>query len=318
MRRLIATILIVLAAGAGAGYAMLRQLSAPGPLAESRDVLVPHGSLQAVADALRRDSVISFPLLFRAAAIATWTEGPLRAGELHFPQAASLATVLAVLRFGRPVQHRLTIPEGLTAAQIGRLFAGESLLGGDLPVPPEGALLPDTYSFERDTPANSVMARAHLAMAHALAVAWAVRAPGLILRSPHEAVILASIVEREARVPAERPMIARVFLNRLAAGMRLQADPTASYTASGGIGTLDRPLARDDLDHPDPYNTYVIDGLPEGPICSPGLASIQAVLHPSSGNALYFVTDGTGGHVFSESLAEHNSNVSRMRARGRR
>jgi UPF0755 protein len=310
--------LIVLAAGAGAGYAMLRQLSAPGPLAESRDVLVPHGSLQAVADALRRDSVISFPLLFRAAAIATWTEGPLRAGELHFPQAASLATVLAVLRFGRPVQHRLTIPEGLTAAQIGRLFAGESLLGGDLPVPPEGALLPDTYSFERDTPANSVMARAHLAMAHALAVAWAVRAPGLILRSPHEAVILASIVEREARVPAERPMIARVFLNRLAAGMRLQADPTASYTASGGLGTLDRPLARDDLDHPDPYNTYVIDGLPEGPICSPGLASIQAVLHPSSGNALYFVTDGTGGHVFSESLAEHNSNVSRMRARGRR
>jgi UPF0755 protein len=257
-------------------------------------------------------------LLFRAAAIATWTEGPLRAGELHFPQAASLATVLAVLRFGRPVQHRLTIPEGLTAAQIGRLFAGESLLGGDLPVPPEGALLPDTYSFERDTPANSVMARAHLAMAHALAVAWAVRAPGLILRSPHEAVILASIVEREARVPAERPMIARVFLNRLAAGMRLQADPTASYTASGGLGTLDRPLARDDLDHPDPYNTYVIDGLPEGPICSPGLASIQAVLHPSSGNALYFVTDGTGGHVFSESLAEHNSNVSRMRARGRR
>lgn len=318
MRRLIATILIVLAAGAGAGYAMLRQLSAPGPLAESRDVLVPRGSLQAVADALRRDSVISFPLLFRAAAIATWTEGPLRAGELHFPQAASLATVLAVLRFGRPVQHRLTIPEGLTAAQIGRLFAGESLLGGDLPVPPEGALLPDTYSFERDTPANSVMARAHLAMAHALAVAWAVRAPGLILRSPHEAVILASIVEREARVPAERPMIARVFLNRLAAGMRLQADPTASYTASGGLGTLDRPLARDDLDHPDPYNTYVIDGLPEGPICSPGLASIQAVLHPSSGNALYFVTDGTGGHVFSESLAEHNSNVSRMRARGRR
>lgn len=297
---------------------MLRQLSAPGPLAESRDVLVPRGSLQAVADALRRDSVISFPLLFRAAAIATWTEGPLRAGELHFPQAASLATVLAVLRFGRPVQHRLTIPEGLTAAQIGRLFAGESLLGGDLPVPPEGALLPDTYSFERDTPANSVMARAHLAMAHALAVAWAVRAPGLILRSPHEAVILASIVEREARVPAERPMIARVFLNRLAAGMRLQADPTASYTASGGLGTLDRPLARDDLDHPDPYNTYVIDGLPEGPICSPGLASIQAVLHPSSGNALYFVTDGTGGHVFSESLAEHNSNVSRMRARGRR
>ena len=317
MGKLIAVALIVLAAGAASGYAMLRQFSARGPLEDSRDVVVPRGSLQAVGDALQRESVISLPLLFRAAAIATWTEGPLRAGELHFPKEASVATVLAVLRFGRPVQHRLTIPEGLTAAQIGRLFADESLLGGDLSLPSEGALLPDTYSFERDTPANSVMARARVAMAHAVAVAWATRAPGLTLKSPRDAVTLASIVEREARVPAERPMIARVFLNRLQAGMRLQADPTAAYTASGGLGMLDRPLARDDLDHFDPYNTYVVDGLPAGPICSPGLASIQAVLHPSSGPALYFVTDGTGGHVFSNSLAEHNSNVSRMRAHGR-
>lgn len=317
MRKLIAIVLIVLAAGAGAGYAMLRQYAAPGPLAESRDVVVPHGSLQVVADALLRESVIRFPWLFRAAALATWTEGPLRAGELNFPRAASLETVLSVLRFGRPIQHRLTIPEGLTAAQIARIFAAENLLSGDLSLPQEGALLPDTYSFERDTPVNVVMARARAAMARALAAAWAARAPGLALRSPREALILASIVEREARLTGERPMIARVFLNRLQAGMRLQADPTASYTASGGLGALDRPLARDDLEHVDPYNTYVVAALPAGPVCSPGLASIHAVLHPSSGPALYFVTDGTGGHVFSTSLSEHISNVSRMRAGGR-
>lgn len=317
MRKLIGFTLIVLLAGVASGYAMLREFSAPGPLAQSRNVVVPRGSLQAVAEMLQRETVIRFPWLFRVAALATWTDGPLHAGELTFPEAASLETVLTVLRFSRPVQHRLTIPEGLTSAQIARVVAAESLLDGDLQVPPEGGLLPDTYSFERNSPTSGVIARARAAMAHAIAAAWAARAPGLPLRSPREALILASIVEREARLPGERPMIARVFLNRLAAGMRLQADPTAYYTASGGLGTLDRPLARDDLEHSDQYNTYVVDGLPEGPICSPGLASIQAVLHPSSGNALYFVTDGTGGHVFSSSLAEHLSNVSRMRARGR-
>jgi len=178
-------------------------------------------------------------------------------------------------------------------------------------------VLPDTYSFERDTPPDVLMARAHAAMTRALEAAWVARAPGSTLRTPREALILASIVEREARLPQERPMIARVFLNRLAAGMRLQADPTTAYGASGGLGVLNHPLSHDDLEQANPYNTYVVDGLPAWPICSPGLASIQAVLHPSSGPALYFVTDGTGGHVFSTSLTEHNSNVTRMRARGR-
>ncbi len=316
MRRLIA-IALVLAAGAGAGYELLRQFSAPGPLEESHDVVVPHGSLEAVADALQQQSVIESRLLFRAAALATAAEGPLHAGELNFPRAASLEAVLSVLRTGRPVQHRLTIQEGLTAAQIARLFAANDLLDGDLVLPREGALLPDTYSFERDTSPGAVMARARAAMGRALAAAWAARAPGLPFQAPREALILASIVEREARLPQERPMIARVFLNRLAAGMRLQADPTVTYGASGGLGTLNRPLSHDDLDYADPYNTYTGDGLPAGPICSPGLASIQAVLHPSTGPALYFVTDGTGGHVFSTSLTEHNANVSRMRSHGR-
>ena len=152
-------------------------------------------------------------------------------------------------------------------------------------------------------------------MRRALAEEWRTRATGLPLHSPDEALILASIVEHEARLPAERPMIARVFLNRLALGMRLQADPTAAYVAEGGMGALSRPLDKGDLTRVDPYNTYVVSGLPAGPICSPGLASLRAVLHPASGDALYFVADGTGGHVFSASLAAHSANVARYRSR---
>ena len=147
-----------------------------------------------------------------------------------------------------------------------------------------------------------------------LGAAWQSRAPGLVLRTPRQALVLASIVEREAKLPAERGMIARVFLNRLARGMRLQADPTSAYGASGG-GQLDRALTRDDLARADTYNTYVADGLPAGPICSPGSASISAVLHPATGDALYFVSDGAGGHVFAASLATHNANVTRYRER---
>ena len=152
------------------------------------------------------------------------------------------------------------------------------------------------------------------AMRRVLAEEWAERAPGLPLRSAREAVILASIVEHEARLAIERPMIARVFFNRLASGMRLQADPTAAYGASGGLGVFGRRLDRDDLAREDTYNTYVVTGLPAGPICSPGLASLRAVLHPASGDALYFVADGTGGHAFSASLTQHSANVARYRA----
>jgi UPF0755 protein len=147
-----------------------------------------------------------------------------------------------------------------------------------------------------------------------LSAEWAQRAPGLILQTPRDALILASIVEREARLPAERPMIARVFLNRLALGMRLQADPTAAYQADGGLGRSDRPLVHADLEQAGSYNTYVIPALPAGPICSPGMAAIRAVLHPADGNALYFVADGSGGHLFSDRLAVHDANVAHLRA----
>ena len=309
-----ASTIAVLTVGA-AGLAALHFYREMGPLAESRDVVVPRGGLESVGNALVAAGVIDHVWPFRLAAMATAAEGPLHAAELHFPKAASLERVIEVLRTGRPVEHRVTIAEGLEAAQIARVLARQAaLLPGDLVVPREGALLPETYAFQRGTTAAEVSTRAEVAMRRALAGEWRDRSAGLPLHSAEEALILASIVEHEARLPAERPMIARVFLNRLALGMRLQADPTAAYGAEGGLGMLARPLDKDDLLRADPYNTYVLNGLPAAPICSPGLASLRAVLHPASGNALYFVADGTGGHVFSASLSGHNANVARYRS----
>jgi UPF0755 protein len=311
---LVCAVLVLL--GGGAAVVGFRLYAAAGPLAEATDVVVPHGGLDAVGDALAAREVILSRIGFRLAAAVTFAAGPLHAAELRFPAHASLAVVLRVLREARPVQHKVTIAEGLEAAQIAALLARQgALLSGDVTVPPEGALLPETYAFERGMAVSALEARARLAMRREVEAAWAGRAGGLPLRTPEEAVILASIVEHEAHLPLERPMIARVFLNRLAAGMRLQADPTVAYGVEGGLGVLARPLDREDLTRVDPYNTYVVAGLPAGPICSPGIASLRAVLHPASGDALYFVADGTGGHVFSSSLAQHHVNVSRYRAR---
>jgi UPF0755 protein len=315
MRLTLMAFSVVAVAGAAAGSGALHVYRQAGPLPEPRDVVVPHGGLETVGGALASAGVIRHVLPFRLAALVTIAEGPIRAAELHFPAGASLERVLAVLRNGRAIEHRLTIAEGLEAAQIARVIARQgALLPGDVTVPDEGAVLPQTYAFQRGTSAAGLSARAEAAMRATLAEEWRGRAPGLPLHSPEEALILASIVEHEARLPAERPMIARVFLNRLAMGMRLQADPTAAYAAEGGMGVLARPLSKDDLAEAGPYNTYVVAGLPAGPICSPGVASLHAVLHPAAGDALYFVADGTGGHVFSASLAAHHVNVARYRA----
>jgi UPF0755 protein len=313
MRWLILSILGVIAIAAGAMFGAARLYRAPGPLAHATAVVIPHGGLDNVAAALAGAGVIPGPLAFKAAALVTIADGPVHAAELEFPAGASLAEVLRVLRFGRAIAHHVTIPEGLTAAQISVILARADGLVGDVVVPAEGSVLPDTYDYTRGTARGAIVARAQQAMRRMLAAGWAGRAPGLALQSPFQVLILASIVEREAKLPAERPMIARVFLNRLAAGMRLQADPTSIYGASGGAGVLYRPLDRDDLARSDPYNTYVVAGLPAGPICSPGAAAITAVLHPATGDALYFVSDGTGGHVFATSLASHNENVARYR-----
>jgi UPF0755 protein len=313
MRWLIASTLAIVAT-AGLVVATADYIyQAPGPLGQAAEIVVPRGGVGAVADALVRAGVIRHRSAFEAAAIVTSPEGPLHAAELSFPAGASIAEVLAVLRFGHAIQHHVTIPEGLTAAQISIIVMNADGLVGDLAVPAEGSVLPNTYDYTRGTARDALIARAQQAMRVQLAASWRTRAPNLPLHSEFQALILASIVEREAKLPVERPMIARAFLNRLSNGMKLQADPTAVYGASGGAGNLDRALAHQDLSDADSYNTYEIDGLPAGPICSPGAAAIAAVLHPAAGDALYFVSDGTGGHVFATSLGAHNQNVTRLR-----
>jgi UPF0755 protein len=292
-----------------------RLLDDPGPLEQPRAVVVPHGSLAEVAAALDASGVIgAAPWRFRLAGTVTRKAGEVHAGEFAFPAHASLRTVLAVLRTGQPVQHHVTIAEGLTAPQIVAVLAdADALAGADVPVA-EGSVLPQTYAYTYGTPRAAILSRASAALDRALEQAWAGRAPDLPLASPRDALILASIVERETAKPEERPLVAAVFLNRLRLGMRLQSDPTVVFSASDGMGALDHALTRAELDRDDAYNTYRNPGLPPGPICAPGLASLQAVLHPADSDALYFVADGSGGHSFSRTLADHDRNVQRARA----
>ena len=308
----LAGLLAVLAAGGAFGLARARY-ERPGPLTAARPVVVPHGTPAQVAESLLAAGVIDDVAAFRLAVLVTRSAGALHAAELGFPAHASLQVVLAVLRTGRPVQHRLTIPEGLTAAQVALLLDRAPALAGDTPVPDEGAVLPETYVFELGTTRVALAERATAAMARALAQAWAQREGGLPLAGPQELLTLASIVERETARPEERPLVAAVYLNRLRLGMRLQADPTVAYAVAGG-GVLERKLTRADLDWPTPYNTYRVAGLPPGPIALPGVASLRAVAHPAHTEDLFFVMDGHGGHAFARTEDEHNRNVARWRA----
>ncbi len=316
MRRLIgaafALLLLALVVGGGALLAWQR-LDAPGPLLAARAVVVPRGGLTTAAEALASDGVVANPLELRLAALATRGQGALHAGELEFPAHASLREVLQVLRFAKPVQHRLTIPDGLTAAQVALLLDHGDALTGEPVLPPEGSVLPETYLYDRGTTRAALAARAEAAMRRTLAAAWASRAPGLPLATPEQALTLASLVEQETSRPEERPHVAAVFLNRLRIGMKLQTDPTVAYAVTGGLGGLDRPLTRADLDIDSPYNTYRYAGLPPGPIAMPSLAALQAALHPLASDDLYFVADGTGGHAFARTEDEHRQNVARWR-----
>ncbi len=313
MRRLLAILaVLVLAAGGAAVYA-LTSFDAPGPLQAARAVTVPRGGLDQAADALEREGVVRNAFALRLAVLATRGQGGIKAGELAFPAAASLRQVLAVLRTARPLQHRFTIPEGLTAAQVALLLDREGGLEGETGLVPEGSILPETYAYERGSTRAALLERATKAMDRALERAWASRAPDLPLASPHEALVLASIVERETGKADERPRVAAVFLNRLRRGMKLQSDPTVVYGASGGLGALDHGLTRAELERDTPYNTYRIAALPPGPISMPGLPALKAVTQPGAADDLFFVADGSGGHVFARTEQEHLRNVARWR-----
>jgi UPF0755 protein len=310
----LATLVLLAALGAGSAVFAVKRYNAPGPLTASRAVVVPRGTPTVVAEQLAELGVIDGPLPFRIATFATGRKGPLRAGEFNFPEHASLSAVLTILRSGRPVQHLLTIPEGLTAAQIAQILDRTRALDGETPMPAEGEALPETYAFTFGTPRSTVLEHARSAMDRALAQAWNNRAEGLPIATPRDMLTLASIVERETARPEERAHIAAVFLNRLKRGMRLQSDPTVAYAVSGGLSTSDPGLTRAELGQANPYNTYTASGLPPGPIDSPGIAALQAVSHPLATDDLYFVADGIGGHVFAKNLDDHNRNVARWRA----
>ncbi|WP_419730879.1 endolytic transglycosylase MltG [Lichenicola sp.] len=314
------SILVVLLVLAGAGGAVvLRMLwHRPGPLPQTADLVVPRSRLPVLASVLQRDQLLrpgdSDRLVFMILARLTASGGALHAGELRFPAHASIGAILQILRHAKPVQHELTIPEGLTSAQIAGLVERAPALVGDLAVPPEGSILPETYAYELGTSRTALLARMHAALRAALAQTWAGRDPSLPLSDPRQLLILASIVERETGVGSERAQVAEVFVNRIRQGMKLQSDPTVAYGAGGGLGSLPRPLTRADLVQPSPYNTYVIPGLPVGPISAPGIASLQAVAHPATGDLLYFVATGSGGHAFAATLPEHLRNVAQLRA----
>ena len=313
MRFLLILLSLLLIAGAGAAYVGVRRYDAPGPLPAKTIIVVPRGGIGQAASALEREGAVAHGWELQLAALVTRSQGGIHAAELEFPAAASLRQVLEVLRTGRHIQHHLTLAEGLTAAQVALLVDHAPDLEGETPLVPEGSILPETYSFEHGYTRAALLERAARALDRALDQAWTSRAPDLPLTDKRQLLILASIVERETGRPDERPMVAAVFLNRLRRGMKLQSDPTVVYGASGGLGTIDHGLTRAELDADSPYNTYRIAGLPPGPICMPGPSALRAVAHPAATDDLYFVADGSGGHVFARTEAEHVRNVARWR-----
>lgn len=308
--------LLVLGAGAVFFYGKQR-LEAPGPLTSPVVVVVPNSAgTGAIADLLERNGVITDTTIFTFAAKFSNQFEKLKAGEYEFPPAVSMHETLNILAEGRAVQHRITFPEGWSSEQVIRRLQEDTILSGRVAaIPDEGSLLPETYSYSRgSTTREQILEQMRKAQERRLADIWAHRAEGLPLATPRDLVILASIVEKETSKADERPRVAAVFLNRLKRGMRLQTDPTVLYGIYGGKAWLEgRTILRSDLDSPNPYNTYKIPGLPPGPICNPGRAAMEAVANPSRTNELFFVADGTGGHVFAETLEEHNRNVQRWR-----
>lgn len=288
-----------------------------GPSTVNRSFLVREGAgLSTIANDLKRAGLITDARVFRYASAAELGDDTLKAGEYEIKAGASMHDIMDLMRSGKSILLSFTAPEGLTVYQIFERLRANEELEGELPdiLPPEGSLLPDTYKFSRGTTRIEVvnqMLRGQESMVDRL---WQRRVANLPIKTKEEMVILASIVEKETGRGDERPLVAGVFINRLEKGMRLQSDPTIIYGIFGGEGKPSgRPIYRSDLDKKTEYNTYQIDGLPPTPIANPGVKAMEAVINPSRTNHLFFVADGTGGHVFAETLAQHNRNVARWR-----
>ncbi|MGO6836909.1 endolytic transglycosylase MltG [Rhizobium ruizarguesonis] len=290
----------------------------PGPLQTNTNFIVRNGAgLTEIASNLERNAIISDARIFRYLTATHLSAGEsLKAGEYEIKARASMSDIMELLKSGKSILYSVSFPEGLTVRQMFDRMLQDTVLEGDLPaaLPAEGSLRPDTYKFSRGTKRSEIIDQMAAAQQKLVDQIWDKRDSSLPLRSKEEFVALASIVEKETGVPDERAHVASVFLNRLGKGMRLQSDPTIIYGLFGGEGKpADRPIYQSDLKRDTPYNTYVIKGLPPTPIANPGKDALEAVANPWKTQDLYFVADGTGGHVFAATIEEHNANVKRWR-----
>jgi len=317
----IITLLLVLMLGAGGIYVYGKQkIEAAGPLQDDKVVNIPQrAGLGDIAEILQREGVIeNNRWVFIGSVLALKARADLKPGEYSFQKNASLRDVIGTIVEGKVVQHAVTIPEGLTSEQIVARLSENNIFTGSLrEIPREGTLLPETYKFPRGTPREQVINRMQQAQKRVLGEVWERRNPEIPIKSPEQLVTLASLVEKETSKPDERSRVSAVFINRLQKKMKLQSDPTIIYGLVGGKGTLGRPIKRSEIQQPSPYNTYVIEGLPPGPIANPGRASLEAAANPARTRDLYFVADGSGGHAFSDGYDQHLKNVAKLRAQER-
>jgi UPF0755 protein len=290
-------------------------LTAPGPLENTTNIVIPRGAGPVtMAKVLQDEGVIKHGRLFRLALMIDPAPKPIKAGEYEIPPHISMQALVDLLQSGKVVQRRLTVPEGMTTAEVVELVRKTEALTGEITLDlKEGDLLPETYFYSRGDTRDELLSRMKEAMDKTLDEAWRKRAAGLPLANRREALVLASMIEKETAIPAERPKVAAVFINRLRRKLRLESDPTVIYGLTGGKTPFSRELTRADLQSTSPYNTYVVTGLPPGAICNPGRASIVAATNPARDRSLYFVADGQGGHTFAVTVVEHNRNVERWR-----
>jgi len=321
MRRVGCVILAIgIAVAAFVAFRFVYGWTEAGPTEKEMTVVVPEGAtLSAAAVLLKRAGAVRSADAFLTRAKLLGGNDPIKAGEFVIPARASNRDILSLLQGGKTLTRLVTIPEGMPSILVyERLMANDQLTGA-IPVPPEGSVLPDSYAFDKGEPRAAVLKRMQAAMDKALAKLWAERSPQAVVKTPQEAIILASIVEKETAIPAERPTVAGVYGNRLRANMMLQADPTIIYPITKGK-PLGRRIRKSEIADVNDYNTYAMTGLPKGPIANPGRLSILAVLQPAQTKALYFVADGKGGHIFADTYQQHNENVRKWfeirRARG--
>jgi UPF0755 protein len=310
------SIILVLAIGVAVAYHYGKhRIEAAGPLDRDKIVNIPRGlGLREIADLLARENVIEQPMVFIGSVLVLKAKDDLKFGEYKFTKAITLRDTIDVIVEGKVIQHAFTIPEGLTSEQIVARLAEVDFLAGNIrEIPKEGTLLPETYNFPRGTTREQAIQRMQQAHKRALQEVWERRSPDVPVKTPEALVTLASIVEKETGRPDERSRVAAVFVNRIRQRMKLQSDPTIIYGLVGGKGTLGRPIMRSEIEQQTPYNTYVIEGLPPGPIANPGRASLEATANPARTKELFFVADGSGGHAFAENLQQHQINVTKLR-----